>query len=254
MRRIVLLPVHDEGPTLPALVERLVPSCDAVIAIDDGSRDDSGAILRAWTGQSGKVTLISSAENAGKSHALELGFRRVLQMLDGGLASPDDAVITMDADGQIPPEIIDQACPIFEERRLDMLIGSRDFRLYPPIKRLGNAAISRVASALSGYPFTDTLCGFRILRAGCLGRIVGSYRAKRYSCEQEISMIGVMLGLHTANDLTVPTAHYRSNSTWRDAFQITFDSFRTWRRLRKLRAKGTGVGPTPCLGGDIEKE
>jgi hypothetical protein len=46
-------------------------------------------------------------------------------------------------------------------------------------------------------------------------------------------MIGVRLGLKTANDFDVPIAHFRSNSTWRDAVEITLDSFRTWRRLRK---------------------
>jgi glycosyltransferase involved in cell wall biosynthesis len=233
MRRIVLLPVHNEGPTLAAVLGRLVPSCDAVIAIDDGSRDDSFDILSGWAGRSGKVTVIRLDANAGKSRALEIGFREVLKSLDRGLIAPADAVITMDADGQIPPEIVDEACPEFEARRLDMLIGARDFRPYPAIKRLGNAVITRIASRLTGFPFRDTLCGFRIIRAGCLAGIVECYRARGYSCEQEISMIGVMRGLRTANDLAVPTAHDRSNSTWRDAFQIGLASFLTWRRVKR---------------------
>lgn len=235
MKRIVLLPVYNESPTLPAVLERLILSSDIIIAIDDGSSDNSAEILRTWVDQSEKVTLIGSNTNLGKSQALELGFRRVLKMLDQGLIDGDDAIITMDADGQIPPEIIDQACPYFADERLDMLIGSRDFRLYSRTKRLGNAFITRLASFLAGFPFEDTLCGFRVLRAGSLVRIMEWYRARRYSCEQEISMIGVMLGLKTANDLIVPTAYYRSNSTWPDAIQITCDSLRTWWRLRKIR-------------------
>jgi hypothetical protein len=139
----------------------------------------------------------------------------------------------MDADGQIPPTIVGEACADFAERRLDMLIGARDLRLYPPIKRLGNALITRIASGLTGFPFRDTLCGFRIIRAGRLAGIVEWYRARGYACEQEISMIGVMRGLPTANDFAVPTAHYRSNSTWGDAVRIAVTSVRTWRRLRK---------------------
>jgi glycosyltransferase involved in cell wall biosynthesis len=234
VRKIVLLPVHNEGPSLHAVLEGLLPAADAIIAIDDGSRDDSAAILRAWSAKNGKVRVIRSDVNAGKSRALELGFRSVVEMLDRGLAAPDDAVITIDADGQIPPEIVAAAGLLFADRRLDMLIGARDLRLYPPVKRLGNAFITRLASVLAGFPFRDTLCGFRILRAGHLVRILDLYRARRYSCEQEISMIGVRLGLRTANDLDVPIVHFRSNSTWRDAVQITFDSFRTWWRLRKV--------------------
>jgi dolichol-phosphate mannosyltransferase len=233
VRKIVLLPVHNEGPSLDAVLERLVHTADIIIAVDDGSRDASPEILRAWAAKHGKITVIRSDVNAGKSRALELGFRSVLAMLEKRLAAPDDAVITMDADGQIPPEIVERACVIFADRGLDMLIGARDLRRYPPVKRLGNAFITRLASALAAFPFRDTLCGFRILRAGHLARILDLYRARRYSCEQEISMIGVRLGLKTANDFDVPIAHFRSNSTWRDAVEITLDSFRTWRRLRK---------------------
>ena len=233
MRTIILLPVYNEGPTLPAVLEALVPACDAVIAVDDGSRDDSLEILRTWAGRSGKVEVFGSAANAGKSSALEIGFREVLKRLDRGLVAPEDAVVTMDADGQIPPGIVGEACAVFAARRLDMLIGARDFRLYPPIKRFGNALITRLASALTGFPFRDTLCGFRIIRAGRLAGIVEWYRARGYACEQEISMIGVLRGLRTANDFVVPTAHYRSNSTWRDAVQIIVESVRTRRRLKK---------------------
>jgi len=238
MRKIVLLPFFNESRTLPAVLERLTVSSDAIIAVDDGSSDASAEIVRAWAAKSRKVELISSGRNIGKSGALELGFRRTLEMLGQGLVDPDDAVITMDADGQIPPEIVDRACLDFAEKKLDMLIGSRDFRLYPRFKRLGNAFITRLASRLTGFRFEDTLCGFRIFRAGALARVLERYRARRFSCEQEISMIGVMLGLRTANDLAVPTVYYRSNSTWLDALEITSDSLRTWWRLRRVPKAG----------------
>jgi glycosyltransferase involved in cell wall biosynthesis len=234
MRKIVLLPVFNEGPSLPSVLEGLVLSADEIIAIDDGSRDDSADILRTWAATNRRVTLVSLPRNLGKSEALAQGFRRITDMLDAGSVDPDDAVITMDADGQIPPEIIDRACADLAARRLDMLIGARDFRLYPSIKRLGNAFFTRLASVLVGFPFQDTLCGLRVLRAGSLVRIMPWYRARRFFCEQEISMIGVRMGLAVANDFLVPTAFYRSNSTWPDAIQIAIDSLRTWWSLRKL--------------------
>lgn len=218
-----------------AVLEGLAARSDVIVAVDDGSSDGSTGILRDWAGRRDGVVLIALDANLGKSRALELGFRQVLDMMDRGAVDKDDLVITTDADGQIPPSLVDEACPSFETRGLDMLIGSRDFRLYPRIKRRGNAFLTWLASALSGFRFEDTLCGFRVLRASSLGPILERYRARKYSCEQELSMIGVKLGLRVANDLPVPTAHYRSNSSWSDAVQIAWDSLRTWRRLKRIR-------------------
>jgi len=233
MRTIVLLPVYNEGRTLGAVLDRLVPASDAVIAVDDGSNDDSPALLRAWAERDPRLTLIRAATNQGKSKALEIGFREVLARLERGQAAPDDAVVATDADGQIPTEIVGEAVATFTSRGLDMLIGARDLGLYPPIKRLGNAVITKLASLLTGFPFRDTLCGFRVIRAGRVAELVEWGRARRYACEQELSMIAVMRGMCTANDFPVPTAHPRSNSTWRDAVEIAVASVRAWRRLRK---------------------
>jgi glycosyltransferase involved in cell wall biosynthesis len=233
MRTIVLLPVYNEGQTLGAVLERLVPASDAVIAVDDGSVDDSPAILRAWAERDPRLMLIRSEKNQGKSKALEIGFREVLARLERGLAAPDDAVVATDADGQIPAEIVGEAVSAFAARRLDMLIGARDFGLYPPLKKLGNAVITKLASLLAGFPFRDTLCGFRVIRAGRVAELVEWGRARRYACEQELSMIAVLRGMRTANDFAVPTAHFRSNSTWRDAAEIAVASFSAWRRLKK---------------------
>ena len=234
MRTIVLLPVHNEGPTLPALLAGLVPRADAVIAVDDGSDDDSAALLEAAAARDSRVEVLRSDRNRGKSRALELAFRRVAEMLASGQAGPDDAVMTMDADGQIPAETVERAAARFAAGGLDMLVGRRDLSLYPRIKRLGNAVLTGLASRLAGFRFSDTLCGFRVIRAGAVPRLLEFYRAEGYTCEQELSIIGVRLGLRTANDFVVPIARFRSNPSWRDAAAIAADSFRTRWRTRKL--------------------
>lgn len=46
-RLIVLLPVRNAAPDLPGLFDCLRPLCDGVVALDDGSTDDTGQLLKA---------------------------------------------------------------------------------------------------------------------------------------------------------------------------------------------------------------
>ncbi len=70
----VLLPARDAAPHLPAAIESLRrQSCDAfeVIAVDDGSRDGTGALLEAWAARDGRVRVIRG-RGAGIVAALEV--------------------------------------------------------------------------------------------------------------------------------------------------------------------------------------
>ncbi len=99
----IVIPVFNEGAGLPLLFARLFPALDAlgksyeVIFIDDGSGDNSVALLReAVKTHPGRVCAIVLARNAGQHLAILAGFERVRGRV----------VVTLDADLQNPPEEI----------------------------------------------------------------------------------------------------------------------------------------------------
>jgi len=103
----IVIPVYDEVEVLSELLERLEAIAGSLsndfkltvdfIIIDDGSSDDSFAVLKAYDFGSRSVRLLQFSRNFGKEAALSAG-------IDAAQAS--DAAVLMDADLQHPPEMI----------------------------------------------------------------------------------------------------------------------------------------------------
>lgn len=98
----IVVPVHNEAENLPLLVARLNAVLDAAVSswelvcVDDGSRDDTLAVLRRLCAEDARVSAISFSRNFGKEIAIAAGLDH----------AAGDAVVIMDADLQHPPETI----------------------------------------------------------------------------------------------------------------------------------------------------
>ena len=102
MRRLIsiVIPCLNERDNLPVLMARLQSELPSeysyeVVIVDDGSTDDTLEVLKALQLQYPFLKYISLSRNFGHQQALKAG-------LDN---TQGDAVITMDADLQHPPQI-----------------------------------------------------------------------------------------------------------------------------------------------------
>lgn len=100
----IVTPVYNEEAVLPELLRRLATLFDLhpsytwrAILVDDGSRDQSAALILAAATQDPRFRLVQLSRNFGFQNALTAGL---------AAAADADAVITMDADLQDPPELI----------------------------------------------------------------------------------------------------------------------------------------------------
>jgi len=122
-RLCVVVPAYNEGAGLREFHARLAAVLDrldvagAVLYVDDGSRDDTWAVLCALRDADPRVATLRLSRNFGKELALTAG-------LD---AADADAVIVIDADLQDPPETI----PVFVahwREGYDVVYGTRSSR------------------------------------------------------------------------------------------------------------------------------
>jgi glycosyltransferase involved in cell wall biosynthesis len=148
---VAVIPGYNEGPRIGEVV-RGAAAYLPVLVVDDGSRDDTAAQAHA-----AGATVIEQRPNQGKGAALRAGFRRALA--DGA-----DAVLTLDADGQHDPAEIPAFLAAWAtEPRPDLVIGRRNFRVMPPIRRLSNVLGGRAFSWAVGRPIPDNQSGYRLV-------------------------------------------------------------------------------------------
>ena len=100
----IVTPIFNEQAVLPELCQRLTRLFDAhpevswrVVLVNDGSRDRSAEIVRAYATADRRFELLELSRNFGFQSALTAGLAH---------AGEADAVVTMDADLQDPPELI----------------------------------------------------------------------------------------------------------------------------------------------------
>jgi glycosyltransferase involved in cell wall biosynthesis len=132
----VIIPVYNEAEVVPALYWRLTRVMEGlgelyeIIFVDDGSRDDSPALLRDLWEKDPRVRFLSLSRNFGHQIAITAGLDH----------SSGQAVIVMDADLQDPPEVIPQ---LIEQWRkgFDLVFAVRQ-------QRRGDGLFKRATAAL----------------------------------------------------------------------------------------------------------
>lgn len=177
---VALIPGYNEGPRIAEVVRGAAAHLPVVV-VDDGSSDDTAAQARA-----AGATVIEQRPNQGKGAALRAGFRRALA--DGA-----DAVLTLDADGQHDPAEIPTFLSAWAaETRPDLVIGRRNFRAMPPIRRLSNVLGGWAISWAVGRPIPDNQSGYRLVSRRIME---ATLRSDEHGFEFEVEMITSCLRL-----------------------------------------------------------
>ncbi len=153
----VVIPVFNEEATLPTLFARLYPALDAlrrpyeIILVDDGSRDTSIDLLRAESAKfPDRVVIVELSRNFGQHPAILAGFS----------IARGDAIVTLDADLQNPPEEIAKLLAKMDEG-FDVVGGVRQQRQDTLFRRAASSMVNRVTVAITGIKMTDYGCMLR---------------------------------------------------------------------------------------------
>ncbi len=150
----VVIPAYQAAATIAEVVSRTsraVPGA-TVYVVDDGSTDGTSG---AGSGQ--EATVLVHARNRGKGAALATGIEAALE---GGA----DVIITLDADGQHPPEEIPGLAAPVLAGAADVTLGARARSgAMPWGRRCTNWLSAALASRIAGTGVPDAQSGFRAL-------------------------------------------------------------------------------------------
>lgn len=146
-RTSVLIPAFEEESSIAAVIAeiRSLGEWKEIIVVDDGSSDGTAAAA-----ESAGAKVVRHPYNKGNGAAVKTALR----------AARGDFIVLLDADGQHPPAEIPRLIDELED--YDLVIGARSFKSQATFSRgVGNGALNRFASMLSGVPVADLTSGFR---------------------------------------------------------------------------------------------
>jgi len=126
---VLVVPVYNESEVLSELLRRLAALFNehaqlarwSVILVDDGSRDNSAAQILEKCQSDPRFRLIELSRNFGFQAALLAGLRQA-EILNA------DAVVTLDADLQDPPELIPQLVDTWKKDSCNIVLARRRSR------------------------------------------------------------------------------------------------------------------------------
>src|SRR6202043_1302672 len=143
----IIVPTYNEADGITEFNRRLtdvrvkLAERSEVVYVNDGSRDDTFAILEQLRQSDPTISIINLSRNFGKEIALTAGLDH----------SRGDAVIVIDADLQDPPELIPSLVKRWREDQADVVFAQRSSRAGETrLKRATAFAFYRVMNALGG--------------------------------------------------------------------------------------------------------
>lgn len=244
----VIIPAYNESERIPraiedirAVIERW-PFPVEVIVVDDGSSDETAAVVAACAERIPQLRLVSYMPNQGKGFAVRTGV----------LEARGEIVLFMDADNSVP---LEQASALIRaiEEGADAAIGSRYIQpsrteKAPPWyrvawSRLTNAIVQR--SLLPGIK--DTQCGFKAFRTATARPAFEQLTIRGWGFDLELLTI-----LHRSNrsivEISVPFRDDRRTkiNPLPDAWRVVRDYLTVQRNVlggRYELARTTPVSP-----------
>lgn len=156
----VVIPVYNEQQSLPALLTRTIAACRQlpqdyeIILVDDGSSDDSVALMTQAAEQpENQVIAVLLNRNYGQHSAIMAGF----------IQASGDLIITLDADLQNPPEEIPRLVSVAEQG-YDVVGSVRANRQDSWFRKFASRMINMMIQRATGKAMGDYGCMLRAYR------------------------------------------------------------------------------------------
>jgi glycosyltransferase involved in cell wall biosynthesis len=165
-----VIPAYNEEKTIAWVVEETKKYVDKVIVVDDASTDDTNALAKK-----AGAFVIKHDMNKGLGTSLKDGFKEALKN--------SDIIITLDADAQHEPRNIPKFIKKIDHG-YEFVLGQRDLRKYPLVKKMGNFFLNAITNFISGTHLKDTESGFRAFKAEALKKFY--LKSDRYQIATEI--------------------------------------------------------------------
>ncbi|MGO8756531.1 MAG: dolichyl-phosphate beta-glucosyltransferase [Terracidiphilus sp.] len=203
----IVIPAFNEAARISRALETVVGCIRQrgwsaeVVVVDDGSRDETPELVRAFAAHAPEVRLLQNPENRGKGYSVRNGL----------LHSFGEVAMFTDADLSAP---IEEAEGLFAAIAggADIAIGSRWLERtrqtirQPLYRQFFGRCFNVVTRAVMGLPYADTQCGFKAFTRAAAQTVFQLETIERWGFDPEILFIARKRGYRIA-EVPVSWAH-----------------------------------------------
>ncbi|WP_206378126.1 glycosyltransferase family 2 protein [Sneathiella limimaris] len=159
----IVVPVFNEGDNIEPLIQEIFEKTEdlpisEVIYVDDASTDRTWDLLLQLRHQFSYLRIVRHQKNSGQSSALWTGIN----------AAGNEIIVTLDGDGQNPPDDIKRLWRAFEENKRNSgsvaILGERHKRNDNWIRRLSSRFANFVRASCLRDGTRDTGCSLKLFR------------------------------------------------------------------------------------------
>jgi dolichyl-phosphate beta-glucosyltransferase len=203
----IVIPAYNESARIPATLRSVVECVRGngwpaeILVVDDGSRDATAEVVRAFAAEAPEVRLIQNPGNRGKGFSVRNGLLQAL----------GETVMFTDADLSAPIEEAERLFAAIADGA-DIAIGSRWLERtrqtirQPLYRQFFGRCFNGVTRAVMGLPFADTQCGFKAFTRAAAQTVFQLQTIDRWGFDPEILFIALKRG-YRVDEVPVSWAH-----------------------------------------------
>ena len=204
----IVVPAYNEaeriGPSLERMLAYIAESKSSaeIIVVNDGSRDNTAAIVAEFAQHNPLIRLIENPGNRGKGYTVR----------NGMLNASGQVLLFTDADLSSPIEEASKLFSVIESGTADVAIGSRylqselQTRKQPLYRRMLGRSFNTALHIILGLSYADTQCGFKAFSRKAVTEIFPHMKIERWGFDPEILFLARKYGLRVA-EVPVSWAH-----------------------------------------------
>jgi glycosyltransferase involved in cell wall biosynthesis len=246
----VVVPMRNESPNVERLYRDVTASLSQfgrpyeIVAVDDGSRDDTFELLARLQATDPRVRVIRFRRNFGQTAAFAAGFHHARGRY----------IVTMDGDNQNDPADIPGMVLMSEQQDLDIVCGWRKDRKDAFVnRRLPSMIANAIISRATGVRLHDYGCSLKVFRSEVV-KSMKLYGEMHRFLPAIAAEFGVEIGEKVINHR--PREHGKSNYGITRTFRVILDlmtvKFLSSYKTRPLQMFGSvgfvlgGIGALMC--------
>lgn len=229
----VIIPVFNEQARIDATLEKVLGYLEQtwphseVVVVDDGSRDDTAAIVTRWRDANPPclVRLVQNRTNRGKGFSVRRGM----------LCSQGRWALLTDADLSCPIDELQKLVEALADQGHQIAIGSRgladsNIEVHQSWARESSGRLfNLLVRMLFGLPYRDTQCGFKLFRMETCRDLFEKQRSQKYAFDVELLLLARRAGLSVCE---VPVVWRHSHASrvrlLRDGSHMIFSLLQIW--------------------------